>query len=227
MSTHQNSLPPFWPSRRLWLKFFIGLIYVPLLFSLLIWVFITFSFSPMDMQGRYLTLFFLLLIGGPVSVGLLLAPSWHGAGAGFLALISMLLAWNLAGHLGLRNLPQNVGEAIAYAVLSASGVSVLELIVRDITKRSELLGLGIGVVAGFLVSLLFVSIFSPYHPMIAIPSAYSSMFGIVGWSIQVAINWISVFFFVDLSGRRVGWGGGIVWAALVGIIFAISFALMK
>ncbi len=74
MSVHQNSLPPLWPPRRLWLKILIGLIYVPLLFDLLIWVLIPAAF----LKGLYSALFFLLLIGGPISIGLLLAPSRRG-----------------------------------------------------------------------------------------------------------------------------------------------------
>ncbi len=218
---------PFWPSRRLWLKFFIGLIYVPLLFSLLVFVFITGLFSPSSNQIQYAILFLVLLISGPAFMGLLLLPSWRGVSAGFLAMVTTLLAWNWIGYLGFQNLPEALSESISFTLISASGISVLEFITRDINRRSEVVGWGAGIIAGFLLSFLFVSIFSSYQPKIAIPSGYSSMFGLVGWSIQIAINWISIFFFVDLSGRRVGWGGGIVWAILVGIIFGISFVLMK
>jgi hypothetical protein len=227
MSTPQVASPPFWPSRRLWLKFFIGLMYVPLLFSVLIWLLLRFAFSPMNAQGLYLTLFFLLLLGGPVLAGLLLMPSWRGAGAAFVAMVSTFLVWNGVGHLGIQNLPQSFSEPLSFTLISASGISVLEIIIRDITKRSELGGLGIGIVVGFIISLLFVSSFSPYDPRINIPPDYASIFGLVGWSAQFVISWLTAFLFVELYGGRVGWGGVIVWIALVSSVFGLSFALMK
>jgi hypothetical protein len=54
MTTTQFAFSGFWPSRRLWLKFFIGLIYVPLLFVLFFWVFLRGLFSPSSDQALYM-----------------------------------------------------------------------------------------------------------------------------------------------------------------------------
>lgn len=216
--TTQLASPPFWPSRRLWLKFFIGFVYVPLLFALLIWVFVRGLFSPSSEQVLYAIPFALILIGGPISIGLLLSPSWRGAGAGCLAMVSMLLAWNLIGYLGLQNQFFGLDESHVFAVISGIGIIVFEFIVRDITKQSELIGLGIGIGAGFLISSLFVSLFSP---------DFSSIFGIVYWSIQFALVWLSAFFFPEWLSRKVSWGGVVVWIVLVAAVFGLSFTLMK
>ena len=79
-------IPPFWPSSRLSLKFFIGLIYAPLLFVVLFWI----LFGALLVGGYNLVLFFLLLVGGPISIGLLLSPSRRGVGAGLVTAIAVL-----------------------------------------------------------------------------------------------------------------------------------------
>jgi hypothetical protein len=219
--------PPFWPSRHLWLKFFIGSIYMPILLVLLMWVFFKGLFSPSSEQVLYAIPFVLILIGGPVSVGLMLAPSWRGVGAGLLAIVMMIITWNLIGQAGLQNLPPNIGESLGFTLISATGVIALEFIVRDIDKPSKLGELAIGILAGFLLSLLFVSIFSPYSPRFDIPSEYSTEFGIVGWAVQFSLVWLSAFFFPEWLSRKVGWGGVVVWTALVSATLGLSLALMK
>lgn len=215
---------PFWPSRRLWLKFFIGLIYVPLLFSLLIWVFVRGLFSPSSDQALYIIPFVLILIGGPVSIGVLLLPSWRGIGVGILALVVMILTWNISGNL-FYGVPY-LNESFS-ALTAISGILVFEFATEGVNQRGRLAGLGIGVLLGYLLSLLFANRFSPYDAKINLPKRYDDVFFIVGWSISFALVWSSAFMFSEFSRRQVGWGGVLIWATTTVVIFGLSAAIMQ
>lgn len=206
---------PFWPSRRLWLKFFIGLIYVPLLFDLLIWVLIPAAFF----GGLYLVLFFLLLIGAPISVGLLLVPSRRGIGAGLVALVAIPVIWYFASV--VSDATRFIDETMQVGIIAASIVVLIELITRDVREQRELVGLGIGLVAGFLLILANDSLVGPFH--------YTGDDALMLFSLYVpnALVWLSALFFPEWVSRKVGWGGIIVWAGLVGLVLSASFVLMK
>lgn len=223
MPTHDISPPPFWPSHRLWLKFFLGLVYVPLIFSLLIFIFIGGLFSPTNAKVLYIALFILILLGGPISTGILLSPSWRGVGAGIMALVGMVVTWGIVGYLvyGVLYL-----DEIFPAFAAGSGIFILESLTQNANKRL-LIGRSIGILSGLLLALLFANLFSPYRAKVDLPSGYDGSIFIFGWSMQISLVWLNTFFFADFFGRRVGRGGILIWVILIGVIFGISFTLMK
>lgn len=216
-------IPSFWPSRRLWAKLLWASICVPLLFQLLIVSFIGALFE----NKVYVFLFFVTLIGGSALSGMLLVFSWRGLGAGLLASVCMFTAWYLAGSLikdELR-LAEKLEEALSFTLVAGSGVSVVELVTRDVhvNERSSLIGLLTGIVAGFFLSLVYAHIFMPIY---AHGPRVNNLF-LLGWSAHFTLVWLSVFFFTEFSTRRVGWGGALIWAGLIVMTFGVSMLLMR
>ncbi len=225
MTNETPQSPPFWPSRRLWLKLLLAAIYVPFLFGLLLALFVIGLFSSSDAQYAYGVAFLAILVGGPILVSIFLSPSWRGVGAGLLAMLSVLLVLSVVGYL-VEDAPDIIGEALGFTLIAGSGVSIIEVVTRDVRERRGLAGLGVGLVAGFLLSLAYAYVFYPYSPRADIPRVNEWLF-MIGWSAYFALVWLSTFFFPELFTRRVGWGGVVVWAGLVGLVFGVSFVLMK
>ena len=211
---NSSFIPDFWPSGRLWLKFFIGVIYVPLLFALLFWIF----FQALFLRGLYLLLLFLLFVGGPISIGLLLSPDRRGVGAGLIAVITIPLIWYMSGFVSQYF---NFIEIDLLLGLAAGGVSILlEMITGDVRVRAEMVGLGIGFAMG--LSLIFLNnfLFGSFH------YKGNDALMLLSLGIPNALVWLSTLFFPEWASRKVGWGGLIVWIVLISIVFGISFMLM-
>src|SRR6266545_4892230 len=197
------SLTPFWPSRRLWLKFFLGFVYVPFLFSLAPWMFILFSFSPADVRSLYLILFFLLLVGGPISIGLLLSPGWRGVGAGLVAVIAIPVIWYIAG-IATEGFG-SIGFTLQSCLVAATAVILLEIITGDVGGQAEMVGLGIGLAVGLFLVFVNNSLVDPFY--------YTGNGGLLLFYLYLltTLVWLNALFFPEWVSRKVGWGGVSVW----------------
>ena len=171
------------------------------------------------MGGFYLVLFFLLFVGGPISIGLLLSPGRRGVGAGLVTVIAIPLIWYIAGiateNIGSIDIDLQLG-------LVAAGVAILlEMITGDVRGQAERIGLGIGLVVGLL--LIFV------HNSLVGTSSYIGDDELLSFPLYlpIALVWLNTLFFPEWVSRKVGWGGAIVWIVLISMVFGLSFMLMK
>jgi len=207
-----TSPSPFWPSHRLWLKFFIGFVYVPLLFLLLFRL----LFQAIFLRGFYVALFFLLFVGGPISIGLLLFPGRRGVGAGLVTALALPIIWSLAGIL-----LGTFGFELLIGLIAATVVILLEIMTGDVRGRAELGGLGIGLAVGLFLVFVSTSLVGPFD--------YGSGDELLLFSLYLpnALVLPNILFFPEWIARKVGWGGVIVWIVLISMVFGLSFMLMK
>jgi hypothetical protein len=228
---------PFWPTPRLWLKSMIAAIYIPFLVNLLVISLIGGMFG-----NRLLGfLFFATLLGGPISVGLLLARSSYGLIAGIAALVLMSLVWYLgslliqdvyqtfAGDLqqtlGMRAILtlQDIFDFSLPLVLTAfSGVSIIELITGDVTNATGFRALAGGLLLGLILACLYSFFFSITYSH----GPRANDLFLFAWSAHFALVWLSTFFFNELITRRVGWGGVLVGAGWIGLVFGVSYLVI-
>ena len=164
-------------------------------------------------------LLFLLFVGGPISIGLLLSPSRRGVGAGLVTVIAIPLIWYVAGFVSQYF---NFMEVDLLLGLSAGGIAILlEVITGDVRVRAEMVGLGIGLVVGLLPIFVNNSLLGSFH------YKGNDALMLLSLGIPNALVWLSTLFFPEWVSRKVGWGGLIVWIVLISIVFGISFMLMK
>lgn len=217
----ETQTPPFWPSRRLLVRLFWASICIPLLVQLCV---ISFVGAVMFGNKVAVFLFFVTLIAGSTLNGMLLALSWRGLGAGLLATACMFVAWYLVTSImdDLR-LGETLEEALIFTLVAGSGVSVVKVVARDIHGRGGFIGLLIGIVAGFFLSVIYAHIFVPVYGR---GPRVNELF-LLGWSAYFALVWISAHFFPELLAQRVGGGGALIWAGLVVMIFGVSMLLMQ
>jgi hypothetical protein len=114
-----------------------------------------------------------------------------------------------------------MGDGWHVGVIAACMVVLLELITRDVREQRELVGLGVGLAAGFLLILANSSLVGTFH--------YTGDNALMFFSLYVpnALVWLSALFFPEWFSRKVGWGGVMIWAGLVGLVLGASFAVMK
>src|SRR5689334_898840 len=215
----ESLIPPLWPSRRLWLKFFIGFVYVPLLFSLAPWMLLLFAFSAADVRSLYLILFFLLLVGGPISIGLLLSSGRRGVSAGLVTVIAILIIWFIAGI--AIEVFGSIGLTLQSCLVVATSVILLEIMTGDVRSQAEMVGLGIGLAVGLFLVFVNNSLVDPFY--------YSGEGGSLLFYLYLltALIWLNALFFPEWVSRKVGWRGVIIWITLISMVFAISFMLMR
>ena len=215
--TNQSLMTPFWPSRRLWVKSFIGLIYAPLLFLLLFRLFIQAVF----LQGLYLVLFCLIFVGGPISIGLLLLPSRRGVGAGLITAIAIPAIWYFAGAaIDTFSFIDNDLQ-LGVSLVAATVVALLELTTGDVRGQAQIIGLGIGLAVGLFLVFVDTSLVGPFHYKGNDELMFLSLYP------PNALVWLNALFFPEWVSRKVGWGGGIVWIVLTSLVFGLSLMLMK
>jgi hypothetical protein len=213
--TTQLASSAFWPSRRLWVKFFIGLFYAPLLFLLLFWLFIRAVF----LRGLYLASFFLLFVGGPISIGLLLSPGRRGATAGLVTVFAIPIIWSLAGIIyrtfGFRENQLFIG------LIAATVVILLEIMTGDVGGRVEIVGLGIGLAVALFLLFVNTSLVGSF--------IYTGNDELLLFSLYPpnALVWLSALFFPEWVSGKVGRGGIIIWIVLILVVFGLSFTLVK
>lgn len=228
---------PFWPTARLWLKSLIAVIYIPFLVNLLVIALIGGMFG-----NRLLGfLFFVTWIGGPISVGLLLTRSSHGLVAGFVAAVLMSVVWYV-GSLLIQDSYQAFAGVLQHAlpmrthlslqdifdfslplVLTAfSGVGIIELITGDVRSPNRIIAL----VGGFLLGLILACLYSFLFSVTYAHGSRANDVFVFSWSAHFALVWLSTFFFTELLTRRVGWGGALVGAALIGLVFGVSYLVI-
>ncbi len=228
----------FWPTPRLWLKAIIAAFYIPFLVNLMFNALIGGMFG-----NRLLVfLFFVTWIGGPISVGLLLTRSSRGFVAGIVAGVLMSLVWYV-GNLLIQDSYQSIAGVLQQIlptrthlalqdifdfslplVLTAfSGVSIIELITGDVRYRNGIIALVGGLLLGLILACLYSLLFSVTY---AHGTRADDVF-VFAWSAHFALVWLSTFFFAELLARSVGWGGAIVEATLIGIIFGVSFLVIR
>jgi hypothetical protein len=137
----------------------------------------------------------------------------------------MFIVWYVVSRLIIDEvrLAQTLEEALSLTLVAGSGVSVVELVTRDIHERSGLIGLLTGIMAGFFLSLVYALIFMPVY---ARGPRVNDLF-LIGWSAHFALVWLSAFFFPELFTRRVGWGGVLIWVGLIVMIFGASILLIR
>lgn len=215
---NQSLIPTFWPSHRLWLKFLIGFIYMPFLFSLVFWTFILFSFSSTSEQGLYLILFFLLLVGGPISIGLMLTPSRRGLGAGLITVVTTPVIWYFAS-VAYDN--GYLTDNLQLGIVTASMVILLELVSGDVRQRRELIGLGIGLITGLLLVIANTALVGTYFDTGNDVLTFLSFFP------PISLVWLSTLFFPEWLSHKVSLGGIIVWIGLILIVFGLSLLLKR
>lgn len=212
---NQTLIPPFCPSPRLWVKFFIGFVYVPLLFLLLF----SLIFQAIFLRGLYLVLFFLLFVGGPISIGLLLSPGWRGVRAGLVTVLAIpiifLLAGILDGTFGFIDYELLIG------LIAGTVVILLEIMTGDVGGRAEIVGLGIGLIVGLFLVFVSTSLVGPFY--------YGSGDELLLFSLYLpnALVLPNILFIPEWVSGKVGWGGVIVWIVLIAIVLGLSFMLMK
>ena len=212
---NQTLIPPFWPSRRLWVKFFIGFVYVPLLFLLLIRL----LFQAIFLRGLYLALFFLLFVSGPVSIGLLLSPGRRGVKAGLVTVLAIPIVFSLAGILdgtfGFLDYELLIG------LIAGTGVILLEIMTGDVGRKVEIVGLGIGLAVGLFLVFVSTSLVGPFY--------YGSGDELLLFSLYLpnALVLPNILFFPEWISGKVSWGGVIVWIVLTSMVFGLSFIVMR
>lgn len=221
MTNNVSPAPPFWPSRRLWVKFFLGFMYVPSLFYLLMMALVAGLFAYDVREVLLGVLFTTVLLGGPISVGLLLLPSWRGVGAGTLAAVGMVSTWIVVSRLAYYDVPYWLRDSLPVALTAGSGVAIIEVTTRDASRRGEVINLGTGMLIGVLLSIVYVSLV----PLYAHSARTNHL--VIDWSAYFALVWLSAFFFPEWFARRVSWGGLMVWTGLVALVFGVSLVPMK
>lgn len=236
MDTEQTT--PFWPTPQLWLKSIIATIYTPFLLNLLFISLIGGMFGN-RLLGFF---FFVILIGGPISVGLLLARSSQGLIAGIAALVIMSIVPYLGGLLiedvyqtfagvlqqtlsfRTRLALQDIFDFSLPLVLTAfSGVGVIELITGNIRARSG----GFALVGGLLLGLILACLYSFLFSVTYAHGPRANDVFTFAWSAHFALVWLSTFFLGELLTRRVGWGGALVGAGWIGIVFGLSYLVIR
>ncbi len=210
-------IPPFWPSGRLLLKFFIGFVYEPLLFLLLFWLF----YRAIFLEGIYLVLFFLLFVVGPISIGLLLSPGWRGIRAGLVTVIANPVLWYIAAIATQDVSSIDHDLQLQLGLVAAGVVILLEIMTGDVGGQAKIVGLGIGIAVGLFLVFLNGYLIGPFH--------LAGNDALMSFSLYPpnALVWLSALFFPQWVSRQVGWGGAIVWIVLISIVFGLSFMLLK
>lgn len=230
MTSDTSRASPFWPSRRLWLKLLLALICSPSFvvgeLLLLAGAFTggsAVNFLGFDEISGYLIAFLgiAVMVGGPVLISLSLSLSGRGAGAGLLAVVIMLVTWYFASV--ANDASRYVNDSLQLALTAGSAIAILELIMGGIRNRHGLAGLGLGLLVGLLLVLANSAVVGPFH----YGGPRKNELWILSWSVPFALVWLSSLFFPELLSRRVGWGGVLVWAGLVGLVFGVSLILMK
>jgi hypothetical protein len=217
LTTINTSLPPFWPSRRLWVKFFLGLIYAPLLFFLLLWLIIPALF----LRGLHLVLLCLLFVGGPISIGFLLSPGWRGVRAGLVAVIAIPAIWYLEA-IAIEDFGFiNIDIDLQLGLFMATVVVLLEIITGDVRGLTEIVGLGIGFAVGLFLIFVNTSLLGSF--------TYTGDYGLLLFYLYLlnALVWLNTLFFPEYVSGKVGWGGVVVWIVLVLPVLGLSFAILK
>ncbi len=197
------------------MKFFIGLVYAPLLFVLLYRLFILGLF----LRGLYLALFFLVFVGGPISIGLLLSPGWRGIRAGLVTVFAIPAIWYIAG-IATQDV-SSIDIDLQLGLVAAGVVILLEIITGDVRGRAEIVGLGIGIAVGLFLVFVNNSLVGPF--------SYTGNDELLSFHLYLlnALVWLSTLFFPEWVSRKVGWGGFIVWIVIISMVFGLSFMLLR
>ncbi len=208
----------FWPSRRLWLKLILAFFLAPsfpLGFLLLLMGMFA---GAIGWGGSNLNslewIALTIMIIGPVAMALGLTRWLRGLGSGCL---SVLMAF------GCIIIPTfwggGLGAFFQFSfIISGSQIGVLEIATGDVKSKRELAGLGLGLVPGLLLGTAFSQLTHAESSNLGIKAALL-------WSIPSSLVWVSALVFPELLAKRVGWGGVVVWATLVALIFGLGLVL--
>lgn len=228
MTSDALRVPSFWPSRRVWLKLLLALICGPSLVGGTFFV-LAAAFSGMgpvtffgyETTGALIGIFGLtLVVGGPTIMALYLSPNaLRGVGSAMAALMAAVLIGFLISEAVF--LTSRVGPIVFAALIVGGQIAVLELVSNDVRGWHGAVGLWVGVLIGLVLSLALA---------IQTGSADLLFRGeeriVLPMSVFSSIIWLSGVVFPELFTRRVGWGGLIVWAALVVIVSATTVVIM-
>ncbi len=211
----------FWPSSRLWEKFLIGLFFVPALFTMLIWLFVRSAFSSPPEQPLYFWLFMLALIGGPIAVGVSLRWPWRALGGGIALAVALPIIWYGFPRVGTG---MHLIDTDPEAGIAAVGIAcLLELMAGDANERKGRIGLACGVAVGLLLLSANRWLAGDIHH--EGPDNVPLM--ILSWWVPTVLASLSILFFPEWLSRRVGWGGALVWCALVACVLGLSATLLR
>jgi len=225
MNTSVVQNPPFWPSRQLWFKLFLaGLCAVSFNvgFSL---VFLSIQSGIAFMGGHRTTIMEYLLggagvglvLGCPVAFGIFLAHSLKkGVGSGLLSLVALGVGGALVGQLYGTWITSDAMLPLPLALITGVQITVLELTTGDIRSKPGIVGLGVGLAIGTILTTVLARLVDPYGQRLL--EVFS-----IPWLAYSILVWLTTVFFVELFTRRVSWGGVMVWTGLVGLLFSIGF----
>jgi hypothetical protein len=135
-----------------------------------------------------------------------------------LSLFTFFAGGNLVWQFHGTWITSNAMFLLPLALVTSAQIVVLELTTRDVRSRPGIVGLGVGLVAGTLLTTVLAGLVDPQG------RRFFNTFSIL-WPAYSSLVWLSAALFVEVFTRRVGWGGVIVWAGLVGLLFGISILL--
>ncbi len=213
-----------WPSRRLLFKLILAMVCAPTL-TIGLSVLLGAAFAGSVGWGgggtevaKYGVVGLAVIFAGPFALALTLSGLGKSLVSGCLSILAMGVGMYVLGQLSGTLLTSNAMYAFPLAVVAGMQIATLELASGDIRDKSGIIGVGIGLGVGLTLVSGFSQILDPKGESLL--KAFS-----VPWATYSSLVWLSAVFFPDLVRRKVGWGGVLIWALLVGLVSGAALIL--